>query len=252
VDAADRRLLLSLSDEASASVAGNIPSARGGANAPVRSSGLLPAKLQAQAGTPNNAPSIEIPSPLHTNSFVAPSTPVLMTAPALPAMETAMAKEPGTSAKSQFVPELTLTTPKVTRTAINVSEASSSANPGVPSEVTLPLRDPQGGILPYATKPISDAPPRPIGGQVQQARLISSVPPAYPPLAKTERVEGSVTIDALIDSTGKVTNMRALSGSVLLQDAAKDALRLWRYEPARLNGEPTSTHLQVTMKFQSK
>jgi protein TonB len=245
-------LLLSLSDEASASVAGNILSARGGVKAPVRSSGLLPAKQQAQAGTPNNAHSIEIPSPLDASSFVAPSTPVLLTAPALPAMETAMTKEPGASARGQFVPELTLTTPKVTRTATNVSEASSSANPGIPSETTVPLRDPRGGILAYATKPISDAPARRTGGQVQQARLISSVPPAYPPLAKTERVEGTVTIDALIDPTGKVTNMRALSGPVLLQEAAKDALRLWRYEPARLNGEPTSTHLQVTVQFQSK
>jgi TonB family protein len=252
VDAADRRLLLSLSDEASASVAGNIPSAHGDVNAPVRSSGLLPAKQQAQAGTPNNAPSIEIPSPLDTSSFVAPSTSVLMTTSTLPAMENAMTKEPGTSARGQFVPELTLTTPNVTRTATNVSEASSSANSGVPSEVPVPLRDPRGETLAYATKPISDAPAKRIGGQIQQARLISSVPPAYPPLAKTERVEGSVTIDALIDPTGKVTNMRALSGSVLLQEAAKDALRLWRYEPARLNGEPTSTHLQVTVKFQSK
>jgi periplasmic protein TonB len=62
-------------------------------------------------------------------------------------------------------------------------------------------------------------------------------------------LQGEVTIDALIDSTGRVAAMKPLSGPVALQQAAMDALRQWKYEPARLDGQPASTHLTVTMKF---
>jgi protein TonB len=43
--------------------------------------------------------------------------------------------------------------------------------------------------------------------------------------------------------------MKPLSGPVALQQAAMDALRQWKYEPARLDGQPVSMHLSVTMKF---
>ncbi len=88
-----------------------------------------------------------------------------------------------------------------------------------------------------------------MGGQAQQARLISSVSPTYPAIAKSIGLQGNITIDALIDATGKVTTMKPLSGPVALQQAAMDALRQWNYEPARLNGQPVSTHVSVTMKF---
>jgi protein TonB len=89
----------------------------------------------------------------------------------------------------------------------------------------------------------------PVGGQVQQARLISSVPPVYPAIARSIGLQGEVTIDALIDSTGRLAAMKPLSGPIALQQAAMDALRQWSYEPARLDGQPVSTHLSVTVRF---
>ena len=91
-----------------------------------------------------------------------------------------------------------------------------------------------------------------VGGQVQEARLIKSVPPVYPALAKTNHVTGDVTLDALIDATGKVTVVKVVSGPTLLRESAMDAVRLWKYEPARLDGRPTSTHLSATVKFHSQ
>jgi protein TonB len=79
--------------------------------------------------------------------------------------------------------------------------------------------------------------------------LISSVPPAYPALAKTQHVSGSVLVDALIDANGRVTTMKVVSGPALLHQSAMDALKQWKYRPATLDGKPTPMHLTVTVQF---
>jgi TonB family protein len=88
-----------------------------------------------------------------------------------------------------------------------------------------------------------------VGGEVKPARMISSVPPVYPALAKNQHVAGDVRVDALIDSTGRVTTMKVVAGPSLLQQAAMDALRQWKYQPATLDGKPVAMHLTVTIQF---
>ncbi|PYU28512.1 MAG: hypothetical protein DMG31_19980 [Acidobacteria bacterium] len=98
--------------------------------------------------------------------------------------------------------------------------------------------------------PAEPAPAAPVkGGQLQQPKLLSSVAAAYPPFARAQRVQGEVTIDALIDATGKVAETKVISGNALLQKAAVDSLRLWKYQPALLNGEPIPIHINVTIVF---
>lgn len=93
------------------------------------------------------------------------------------------------------------------------------------------------------------AAPLPVGGEVQAARLLSSVQPAYPVLARTQHVSGDVKLDALVDASGRVSAMRVISGPVLLQQAAMDALRQWKYQPATLDGKPVPMHLSITIRF---
>jgi protein TonB len=93
------------------------------------------------------------------------------------------------------------------------------------------------------------APPAPVGGDVKPARLISSAPPSYPALARTQHIAGDVHVDALIDATGRVTTMKVVSGPSLLHQAAMDALRRWKYEAATLDGKPVAMHLTVTIQF---
>jgi periplasmic protein TonB len=163
--------------------------------------------------------------------------------PASPAESTTTERRPSLSS-------LNLGKPTVTRPVTNASTEDSTLafGSGVPSSVAIRPGDPSGAILPNTSVPVP-APPAPVGGQVQEAILLSSVPPTYPVLARSVRLQGEVTIDALIDSTGKVADMKPLSGPVALQQAAMDALRQWKYEPARLDGQPVSTHLSVTIKF---
>jgi protein TonB len=90
------------------------------------------------------------------------------------------------------------------------------------------------------------------GGKVQQARLLKSVSPTYPELARSLRLTGNVTLDALISEDGSVRDVKVVSGPVLLQQAAINAVRQWKYEPARLDGRPAAMHLSITVKFSSQ
>jgi TonB family protein len=91
--------------------------------------------------------------------------------------------------------------------------------------------------------------PLPVGGDVKQAQLIKSVPPIYPSMARTQHISGNVKIDALIDASGNVSSMSVLSGPAMLHQAALAAVKQWRYQPAELDGRPTSMHLTVTVQF---
>jgi protein TonB len=88
-----------------------------------------------------------------------------------------------------------------------------------------------------------------MGGKLQEPKLLSSVAAVYPPLARTQHLQGDVTIDALIDATGKVSATTVISGNALLQKPAVDSLRLWKYQPAQLNGQPIPIHIKVTISF---
>lgn len=88
-----------------------------------------------------------------------------------------------------------------------------------------------------------------VGGDVKPAKLLSSASPVYPTLAKNQHVGGDVKIDALVDATGRVTAMKVITGPTLLHQAAMDALRQWRYQPATLDGKPVPMHVTVTLQF---
>lgn len=68
-------------------------------------------------------------------------------------------------------------------------------------------------------------------------------------MAKMQRLQGEVLLDVSIDDTGKVTKVAVVSGPAVFHQSAIDAVMRWRYEPARLNGQPTATHAQVRVFF---
>jgi TonB family protein len=106
-----------------------------------------------------------------------------------------------------------------------------------------------GDVNMLATKSNQPAAPITVGGDVKPARLLSSVAPAYPQMARNQRVSGDVKIDALIDASGRVSAMKIISGPALLHQAAQEAVRQWKYQPATLNGQPAPMHLTVTVQF---
>jgi TonB family protein len=63
-------------------------------------------------------------------------------------------------------------------------------------------------------------------------KVRSKVVPEYPALAKQMNVTGKVKIEATIAADGHVISTRVVGGSPLLVNAALDALKKWRFEPA--------------------
>jgi protein TonB len=103
----------------------------------------------------------------------------------------------------------------------------------------------------------SNAPPPPppkqepvrVGGDIKAPRKINAAKPVYPEIARQARVQGVVILEAIIDPQGNVTNVRVLRSIALLDRAAMEAVRQWKYEPTLLNGMPVPIIMTVTVAF---
>jgi len=82
-----------------------------------------------------------------------------------------------------------------------------------------------------------------------EGSLIRRVQPAYPPLARSVRVQGSVVLAAVISKAGTIDNLRVLTGHPMLVPAAIEAVSQWRYRPYILNNEPVEVETQITVNF---
>jgi len=89
----------------------------------------------------------------------------------------------------------------------------------------------------------------PVGGRMREPRLVTRTVPSYPAAARQVGIEGEVVIDAVVDTSGKLTNLRVVSGAPLLQQAALDSLRSWKYEPGYLDDKPVPVKTSITVKF---
>ena len=84
---------------------------------------------------------------------------------------------------------------------------------------------------------------------VTGGKLLRRIPPRYPQQAMQQRIQGLVVVQAEIGKDGRVKGVKAVSGNSLLAAAAMSAVRDWRYEPFKLNGEPVEMSTQVTLNF---
>ncbi len=113
-----------------------------------------------------------------------------------------------------------------------------------------------GGVLGGVIGGMGVAPPKPklggplkVGGNVQAARIVNRVQPVYPPLARQTRISGTVRLHAIIGKDGTIQSLEVLSGHPLLQQAALDAVRQWRYQPTLLNGDPVDVDTTIDVIF---
>jgi general secretion pathway protein A len=114
------------------------------------------------------------------------------------------------------------------------------------------LGDPKTADNLLANLGTTTTPPPPnatVGGRLRSAQLISAEPPVYPAEARAQRVQGIVTVDALVDNTGKVADAIAITGPAPLRSAAIESVRKSTYQPARLNDTPIQVHIKVQVRF---
>jgi periplasmic protein TonB len=84
---------------------------------------------------------------------------------------------------------------------------------------------------------------------MSEGDLVRKVLPAYPPLARAARIEGTVVLQAMISKQGIIENLRVVTGHPMLVPAAIEAVRQWRYRPYVLNNAPVEVETQITVNF---
>jgi TonB family protein len=97
--------------------------------------------------------------------------------------------------------------------------------------------------------PLSDDGALRVGGAIRAPQKIVNVNPVYPKEAQDARVQGVVIIETVIDEAGAVKEAWVLRSIPLLDQAALDAVRQWRYSPTLLNGVAKPVHMTATVNF---
>jgi periplasmic protein TonB len=87
------------------------------------------------------------------------------------------------------------------------------------------------------------------GGDIKPPVRTVYVAPVYPEIARAARVSGIVVVECTIDPSGRVSDVRVLTGHPLLNPAAVEAVRQWRYTATRLNNVPVAVLMTVTVRF---
>ena len=94
------------------------------------------------------------------------------------------------------------------------------------------------------------------GGAVDQpasftAAYLNNPPPPYPPMSRRLGEEGRVIVRVALDALGKVVEvgLERSSGHRRLDRAAVDAVRAWRFEPARSGGRAVAASVLVPVDF---
>jgi periplasmic protein TonB len=110
------------------------------------------------------------------------------------------------------------------------------------------LNDLFSGVGPAKVKPST---PRAlsISSGVMAGNLLDKTLPQYPVIARTARIQGTVVLQATIAKDGTIQNLRVINGPPMLQQAAIDAVRSWRYKPYLLNGEPVEVETTINVVF---
>lgn len=140
------------------------------------------------------------------------------------------------------VPPTHLPTEDISRTGV-----IGPANPTGSTIATLPA----GAVpAPLGFVPVAAAP---VLMTFDQMVVRNQVPPLYPPMARLAKVQGSVVLLMTVDVQGIPAEVQVLQGVHSSLDAESlRVARLWRFEPARVNGAPVMAQFRLTLNFRLK
>ena len=101
-------------------------------------------------------------------------------------------------------------------------------------------------------KRLHDAPDD--SGKVEAPRVVKRVEPRCPPGALSRGLGGPIVVEVTISRDGTPHRPRVVSSRLApsLAYAALEALRQWRFEPGRLNGEPVAVIFNLTVNFRQR
>jgi TonB family protein len=105
-----------------------------------------------------------------------------------------------------------------------------------------------GGLVVSPPPPPQGTPLR-VGGNIKPPTKLFDVKPVYPQTARAAGVTGNVIVEITIAADGAVADARILRSIPLLDEAALQAVRQWRYDVTLLNGVPVPLTMIVTVPF---
>lgn len=186
--------------------------------------------------------------PRFTDIFLmaAPPAPIEQ-AKSLPIIPRTSSAQPQFTGIFQLPSQIPRSTPKTDEpeAAIAINDdwgSSSSSSSGSPD-------NPWNSQRPVVVMQQPPKAPAHVSQGVMNGLLYQKVLPAYPPLALTTHTEGTVTLQATISTSGTIENLRVVSGPVMLQQAAVNAVQQWRYRPYQLNGQPVEVETTINVVF---
>lgn len=143
------------------------------------------------------------------------------------------------------------------QTAPELPEASASANKlasgPVDIKVTAVNESPTVPVVNLDSEPPPSPGPRPIlkpvSGGVLNGTALHLPPPIYPDAARRMRTFGTVTVEVVLDETGKVVSANATSGPAILREAAVQAALKAKFSPTKLSGQPVKVSGTINYKF---
>jgi protein TonB len=118
-----------------------------------------------------------------------------------------------------------------------------STSVGVRSSQLFPSQSTRPVVRSEAEGPVR------VSGQVEAGLIVERTMPTYPAIVREAGVQGTVVLAATISKNGTIENLRVLSGPAMLQQAALDAVKTWRYRPYRLDGEPVEVETTINVIF---
>ena len=127
---------------------------------------------------------------------------------------------------------------------LNGAGSVEVANGGTNSSVAAPVVNLESEPPP-APKPIL----KPVSGGVLNGTAISLPAPNYPEAARRLRVSGLVSVEVVVDETGKVISAVATSGPAVLRDVAVQAALRARFSPTKLSGQAVKVSGLINYKF---
>jgi TonB family protein len=155
------------------------------------------------------------------------------------------------------------TKPTVDKPTSNQKTATSLPAPSVTSDklkgegASQVLNARSGASAPPVVKLDSEPPPpptarsilKPVSGGVLNGAAISLPSPTYPETAKRLRMSGVVSVEVVLDETGKVISARAISGPPALREVSVVAALRARFSPTKLSGQPVKVTGSINYKF---
>lgn len=221
---------------------------------------VVPASMNTPVSTVNNMPTSTVSNKLAAPS-AAPASPKPEVAAPSPQPKTNVAaanNTPSSNVKAtanNATPTVRQTTNAPALPSVSgANAASANVTLGMPNAAVVTANTGAPVVkttddVPPPVKPVAKAPVRPISGGVLNGKALEMPKPLYPETARRAKMTGTVSVEVVIDVSGKVIGARAVSGPEILRDAAERAAKQAKFTPALLSGQPVRVSGVINYNF---